>query len=141
MASKAAPAITATHEPLHVLRGLFRLIKTPPFPKELQKKAAARAGIDSLAPSSSKRQRRSNASTAYLMNQYRQSAAVTSKPEQQALRKKALAYYELRRSLAERAKLYELDSGAEAVLSPKEISRRAAARAGLQLPDEPLRLD
>ena len=133
MASKAASAIPSTHEPLHVLRGLFRLIKTPPFPKELQKKAAARVGSDS--------KRRSNASTAYLMSQYRQSAAVTSQLEQEALRKKALAYYDFRRSLAERAKLYELDSGAETVLTPKEISRRAAARAGLQLPDEPLRLD
>jgi hypothetical protein len=30
--------------------------------------------------------------------------------------------------------LYELDAGAEKKLSPKEMSRRAAARAGLQLP-------
>jgi hypothetical protein len=36
--------------------------------------------------------------------------------------------------LKERARLHELDQGADEKLSPKELSRRAAARAGLQLP-------
>lgn len=43
-------------------------------------------------------------------------------------------YVQLLRDLAERERLYQLDAGAEQTLSPKELSRRAAARAGLQLP-------
>mmetsp|Transcript_15866 Transcript_15866/g.22597 ORF Transcript_15866/g.22597 Transcript_15866/m.22597 type:complete len:122 (-) Transcript_15866:80-445(-) len=41
----------------------------------------------------------------------------------------------LNKELKERAGLYELDGGAENKLSPKELSRRAAARAGLELPE------
>lgn len=70
------------------------------------------------------------------MTQYRQSVDISSKKEKDALRKRAFEYYQLRRSIAERAKLYAMDTGAEQVLTPKEISRRAAARAGLQLPEE-----
>ena len=91
---------------------------------------------------------RCNSSTAYLMSQYRQSAAVSDKKEEVAMRKRVFEYFQLRWSIAERAKLYALDAGAEKVLTPKEISRRAAARAGLLLPKEmehedrpPLRLD
>ena len=47
----------------------------------------------------------------------------------------AYDYYILKRDLKERARLHELDQGADEKLSPKELSRRAAARAGLQLPE------
>jgi len=132
----ATPAAKVPSQSLHVLRALYRLLKTPPFPKELQKKAAAR-GIDLTS------KQRSNSSTAYLMSQYRQAASVETKSEQDRLKRKAAEYFLLRRSIAERAQLYALDTGAEQILTPKEISRRAAARAGLQLPEEnpPLRLD
>jgi hypothetical protein len=46
----------------------------------------------------------------------------------------AFEYFSLRHDIAERAKLHQLDTGAEEQLSPRELSRRAAARAGLQLP-------
>ena len=51
------------------------------------------------------------------------------------LRNMAHDFYVLQSDLAERARLHELDAGADIKLSPKELSRRAAARAGLQLPD------
>jgi hypothetical protein len=50
------------------------------------------------------------------------------------LRKVAYDFYTLQKDLAERARLYEMDMGAEKVLSPKQLSQRAAARSGLQLP-------
>jgi len=46
----------------------------------------------------------------------------------------AYDFYILKKDLKERARLHELDQGADEKLSPKELSRRAAARAGLQLP-------
>jgi len=52
------------------------------------------------------------------------------------LRKMAFDYSKLKQDLKERGRLHELDGGAEIKLSPKELSRRAAARAGLQLPEE-----
>lgn len=67
------------------------------------------------------------------MEQYK---ASQSAPERQAvlLRKLAYDYSQLQRDLTERARLHEMDAGAEVKLSPMEMSRRAAARAGLQLP-------
>lgn len=47
----------------------------------------------------------------------------------------AYDFYTLQADLFERARLHELDAGADVKLSPKELSRRAAARAGLQLPN------
>ena len=49
-------------------------------------------------------------------------------------RRIAYDFFILRKDLTERARLHELDQGADEKLSPKELSRRAAARAGLQLP-------
>jgi hypothetical protein len=71
----------------------------------------------------------------YVLNQYRASKDETSPAKIHELQKVAMDYYSLRKDLAERSRLHELDSGAEMQLSPKELSRRAAARAGLQLPD------
>ncbi len=48
----------------------------------------------------------------------------------------AYNFHILKKDLKERGRLHELDGGAEVKLSPKELSRRAAARAGLQLPEE-----
>lgn len=42
--------------------------------------------------------------------------------------------YALQHDLHERAQLYAIDTGAENQLDAREMSRRAAARAGLQLP-------
>lgn len=51
--------------------------------------------------------------------------------------KLAKDYFNLKQDLHERERLQKLDTGAEVQLSPKEMSRRAAARAGLQLPEIP----
>lgn len=50
------------------------------------------------------------------------------------LRKFAMDYSALLTDLQERKKLHELDVGLESEISQKEMSRRAAARVGLQLP-------
>jgi len=63
------------------------------------------------------------------MEQFRQHK---NDPDRQSL---AQDYLNLLADLAERKRIQLLDTGAENKLSPKEMSRRAAARAGLQLPD------
>ena len=75
------------------------------------------------------------------MAQYRQAAAAADHPAASAeqterLRQQKIAhgFYRLRRDLQQRAELHALDTGADQKLSPMEMSRRAAARAGLQLP-------
>ena len=50
------------------------------------------------------------------------------------LRKIAYDYMKLKDDISERDRLYKIDTGAEVQLSPRELSRRAAARTGLQLP-------
>ena len=46
----------------------------------------------------------------------------------------AYNYSLLSKDLLERKRLYELDASAENTLTPLEMTRRSAARAGLQLP-------
>jgi hypothetical protein len=131
----------ATSNPLHMLRGLYRFLKTPPLSEELVKKTAAQA----LASGDRKRfNNRTNASTKYLMQRFRQvnAAANTSNTtassslEQNTRLKTVLAEcLLLRQDLQSRAALYALDAGADQILTPRETSRRAAARAGLQLPE------
>lgn len=75
----------------------------------------------------------------YLLSQYRKSAARTLKSDSPlALDQRRLAYdyLQLLSNLSERKRLYELDGGAETKLTPKEYTRRAAARAGLIVPDD-----
>jgi len=68
------------------------------------------------------------------MNQYKSSKSVS--PEQGThLRKLAYDYQSLVKAISERGRLYELDGGAESKLTPKEMSRRAAAKTGLAMPD------
>jgi hypothetical protein len=101
--------MTAANKPtLHVLRGILHRLKTK---------------TDSSVPT---RQ--------YVLEQYRLHQS-TDKTEAESLRKLAYDYSVLLGDLKERGRLYELDAGAEVKLSPKEMSRRAAARAGLLLPD------
>ena len=69
----------------------------------------------------------------HVISQYKQS--ITASPQQaEHLRKIAYDYLKLKNDLAERGRLHELDAGADTQLSGMELSRRAAARAGLQLP-------
>jgi hypothetical protein len=116
--------------PRHVLRGILRHIKTP-RPAEgdiLQKTMVA---SPTTASTTTK-----NASQLFLLDRYRVSDAVPQQQQQQQQQWHQLAsdYLALQRDLKERGRLYELDAGAEVQLSPKEMSRRSAARAGLQMP-------
>ena len=101
--------------PLHVLRGILRHLKTK-----------SDLVVDKNTPSSTR---------AFILQQYRANKSISSPEAVERLQTHAYNYYKLKADLAEREKLYELDRGAENKLSPRELSRRAAARAGLQLPE------
>lgn len=111
----------ASTPPLHVLRGILRIMKQsskPSLPPEPQPTINA----DQLTL----RQ--------HVISQYRQAQTIT--PQKASIQRKiAYDFYILKRDLQERARLHELDQGADEKLSPRELSRRAAARAGLQLPE------
>ena len=69
------------------------------------------------------------------MSQYK--AAQNFPPTQAAIyRKMAYDFNVLKSDLRERGELHKLDGGAEVKLTPKEMSRLAARRAGLELPEE-----
>ena len=102
---------SSTRPPRHVLRGLLRRLQTPPLPAKLSAK---------------QQHRRLNPAQQYVLEQYRGGGSATALSSN---------YLQLLQDLHERATLYQLDTGAEQVLSPAESSRRAAARAGLQLPE------
>ena len=121
------PSVTNT-PPLHVLRSIIRHIRSAPkqsFPKES-------SNINEGVPSSIR-----NKLEEHVLNQYRASKDL-SPTSAKAIQKRKMAYnfHILKKDLRERGRLHELDGGAEIKLSPKELSRRAAARAGLQLPEE-----
>jgi hypothetical protein len=127
---------TTSASPKGILRAILRLSRTPVLPPELARRAAA------ANPSGSH-----NAARAYVLEQYRLDKARRANQlhenhlvdvEERLVLRMAETFHSLQQDLAERGKLYNLDTGAEVVLSPKEMSRRAAARAGLQLPSEPI---
>jgi len=111
--------MSAATQPLHVLRGILRRLKN--------KTGAYKdnnANNTSLSPMQH-----------YVLKQHRASIAETCPEKIDAIRQIGVDYFSLQQNIAERSRLHELDAGAEVQLSPKELSRRAAARAGLQLPD------
>jgi hypothetical protein len=121
--------MVAPSNPLHVLRGLYRLLKTPRLSVELAAKASNKMGSLPFT--------RTNESTRFLMERYRAAKTTPTSladTERERLRKLAEDYYFLKRDLVSRAELHALDAGADQILTPMETSRRAAARAGLQLP-------
>lgn len=111
--------------PLHALRGLLRRLKTPPLAADLAARKTATAGPPP----------RQSATAKYVLERYRACAKETDSAKLLKLRKTAANSLTLLENLAERQALYELDAGAEVQLSPQEMTRRAAARAGLQPPD------
>ncbi|OEU17360.1 hypothetical protein FRACYDRAFT_237776 [Fragilariopsis cylindrus CCMP1102] len=85
-----------------------------------------------------------SATRKYVLNWYRRELVDhnnnnnnnNNKKEEEKLHKLlANEYLSLRENIDERTRLQQLDAGAEKQFSPKEMSRRAAARAGLQMPD------
>lgn len=71
----------------------------------------------------------------FVLNQFREQQE-TSLSEQHKRNQIAYDYWKLVSDLSERKILHNLDGGAENKLSPREMSRRSAARAGLSLPEE-----
>jgi len=120
--------------PLHVLRGILRYIKSSP-----SHKALAAASPSTSLPASAAAGRTSGQDMSevtlrdYVLAEYRKNVSV---PPQRGvmLRRIAFDYLVLKDDLTERARLHELDGGADTKLSPAELTRRAAARAGLQVP-------
>jgi hypothetical protein len=128
--SPIAPYYTTTMSKSSLLRTgkeLLRLLKTPRPSKELAMKVEKR-GIDP-------RRRSQNPIIQFVSQQLRTPHAAPTSSNAAAVAGNLLRdFHRLRSDLAERARLQEMDTGAEEVLTPKEMSRRAAARAGLQLP-------
>jgi len=137
------------HHHWQVYRGLLRSLKTPRLSPALERKAAAQRSKEEEEVGGAKRRPRYNACQEYVKQQYGRSAvSATNLPGSSNndinnnnkdaaaadWQRLAIHYWQLQKDLAERARLYELDSGAEQVFTPQEMSRRAAARAGLQLP-------
>ena len=116
--------------PLHVLRSILRQIKS----SHAQRNNATSISTTNPINNQNKSSYRDSVLYSQVIEQYRREQNAVSERAQE-LRKMAYDYHILKRDLRERARLYELDGGAETKLSPKELSRRAAARAGLQLPE------
>uniref|UniRef100_A0A7S2MMR4 Uncharacterized protein n=1 Tax=Helicotheca tamesis TaxID=374047 RepID=A0A7S2MMR4_9STRA len=121
--------------PLHVLRGILRHVKSTPSHQSSPAKAVGATSPSASITGKSSGQDMSEVTLReHVMAQYRASKAVP--PNRSVmLRKLAYDYFILKTDLAERARLHELDGGSEVKLSPMEMSRRAAAKAGLQLPN------
>ena len=116
-----------SRQPRHVLRSLLRLVKTPPLPKELLQKNATTQS------------HHINNIRSLVVQEFRSRSALDSDTANSAAKKMTLLssrYLELLENLEKRQQLYDLDRGAEEQFTPKELSRRAAARAGLQLPED-----
>lgn len=142
--------------PLHVLRRILHHIRTSPkqdIPQSTKTLSTAVSSSSSSSSSSSPLEEESLVLTGssksvkskywlqqsslakHVISQYR--AAKDAPPEQaKLLRKMAYDMYMLKTDLRERERLHVLDGGAEVKLSPKEMSRLAARRAGLELPQE-----
>ena len=122
--------------PLHVLRGILRHIKSSPSHKAL---AAASPSTSLPASAAAEGGRTSGQDMSevtlrdYVLAEYRKNVSVPPQREVM-LRRIAYDYLVLKDDLTERARLHELDGGADTKLSPAELTRRAAARAGLQVP-------
>lgn len=143
----------STTPPLHILRRILRLIKSPSPSKSstpvsssspvvgATTTAAVSQSSPTLPSSNSTQSPTSTPSSslsqlhAHIISQYRQSKFLLP-PQATQQRKIAHDYFILKQDLMERARLHKLDMGADEKLSPRELTRRSAARAGLQLPEE-----
>lgn len=139
--------------PLHILRGLYRSLKSPPNLETMivvgQKSATTTTTVTTTPNNNYNRnsnkhiKSRSNPTTSYLIQIYRKQQMKdnndTTTNSQQLLVLQtniAMNTLRLRTDMMERIKLQSLDAGVEEVLTPKEMSRRAAARAGLYMPKQ-----
>lgn len=101
----------ATKNPRHVLRNILRKVKA------------------------SKSSEGSQPFREFVLSSYKSTATSAVQAQQQQQQQQISSDYSMLLSeMSERLRLQKLDAGAEEQLTPKELSRRAAARAGLQLP-------
>jgi phage terminase large subunit GpA-like protein len=144
---------TSSLKALYTLRGLYRSLKTPYLPESVLDKYNHQQTtktttttnkndniITKPVPISNKN--RSNGTTKFLLDQYRQYNKNNNKNKNSTtnninddLIEIVNGTYQLKNDINERLKLLLLDTGVEELLSPMEMSRRAAARAGLLLPE------
>ena len=129
--STATPIVmsSASTPPLHVLRGILRLVKK----SAPSKSSTAPVATTAVQPGSSQPANAQVTLRQHIISQYRLCRSLPP-PKVDIQQQIAYDFYILKKDLKERARLHELDQGADEKLSPKELSRRAAARAGLQLP-------
>jgi hypothetical protein len=113
----------------NVLRGIMRRLKVnkAELPASQQKPPGSSATINYVLERYRSDRQQSNETTKI--------ASAGTASRNQELRKLAYEYMILRQDIDERTRLQRLDTGAENQLTPHEMSRRAAARAGLQLPE------
>ena len=115
----------ATTPPLHDLRGILRHLKS----------SSSYNATSSTVQSATANAAANDQPTLqqHIISQYRQSKSL---PPHKAKIQRQIAYdyYILKQDLVERGRLHDLDQGADEKLSPHELTRRSAARAGLQLP-------
>jgi len=122
--------------PLHVLRGILRHIRSAPkeeMPISSISKATILSSSTTPTPTPTPTTQK-NPLINHVLSQYR--AAQAASPKQATmLRKMAYDFHVLKGDLKERGRLHELDGGAEVKLTPMEMSRLAARRSGLDLPE------
>ena len=118
----------ATTPPLHVLRGILRHLKS-----SSSSNATSCSTVQSATPNAAATLNDQPTLQQHIISQYRQSKSL---PPHKAKIQRQIAYdyYILKQDLVERGRLHDLDQGADEKLSPHELTRRSAARAGLQLP-------
>lgn len=123
------------NETIKVLRGILRLLRTPPLSHTLSSGTGGSGSATTTTSSSTRNIPAPPAFTRkYVLKEYRKHSNEQDPRQRQKLQRIANNFLSLHTDLKERHRLYQLDTGAEVVLSGKELSRRAAARAGLQLP-------
>jgi hypothetical protein len=129
--------------PLHLIRGLYRQLKTPILSPELiQRTSKTAATSTDTVQTGTQSSSRSNGTTKYFIEQCRLATVSSSTHSEKERTSKPMntqflqELYQLRTDIVSRGELYTIDAGADQQLTPHELSRRAAARAGLQLPEQ-----
>eukprot|EP00979_Chaetoceros_neogracilis_P012544 scaffold3351_cov192-Chaetoceros_neogracile.AAC.3 len=115
---------------LHVLRSILRHIRSAPKVDMPKPKLSTTSIISPTNPLPESR----NPLYEHVLGQYRANRSA-SLAQAGMLRKMAYDFSILKKDLSERGELHKLDGGAEVKLSPKEMSRLSARRAGLELPE------
>lgn len=116
--------------PTHTLRGILRYLKDHCPSSNVSATADFQDTVSEQSAPAFPPSRR------FVLDRYRSSVSLSpSSSEAARLRSLAADYLALVSDVSERKTLHDLDAGVERKLSPREMSRRSAARAGLLLPE------